>query len=260
MFDLTGRIAFVTGAASGNGKGGANALAKQGAAVVLADISDKVFDVEKEIKEKGYDAFAVKMDVTDSASVKAAVDAAVEKYGKIDILFNNAGVMRLMPIADTSDEDRDFNFDINIKGTWNVAKAVFPLMAEAGYGRIINTASVTGVRVADAGSAAYAMSKAAILGLTRSLAMEGAQCGVSCNAICPGIIRTRLYDELIETGLVGTEDDLMGALTQIIPQRRVGTPDDIGALVAFLASEESGYVTGTSIVIDGGSTLFETTP
>lgn len=260
MFNLTGRVAIITGGAMGNGRGGAEGLAKQGATVVLADISPKVFDTAKEFEEKGFKAFAVQMDVTKPAEVKKAIDQVIEKYGRIDILFNNAGVMRFASMCEESIVQRDFMLKINVEGMWNVAREVFPHMVEQNYGRIINTSSVTGIRVADAGSATYAMSKCAIIGLTKGIAMDGAQHHITCNAICPGIMKTNLYDELIAGFGVDSTDTLMNALRDSVPVRRPGTPDDIGALVAFLASEEASYITGTEIVIDGGETLYETTP
>ena len=138
MGRLSGKVAFVTGAAMGNGKGGAEAYAKHGAHVVLADISPVLADTEKEFKEKGYSVSTCQFDVRDGAAAKSAADAVVAQYGKIDILLNNAGVAKLQPFHEMNDELRDFHIDINIKGVWNVAKAIYPHMMAAKYGRIVN--------------------------------------------------------------------------------------------------------------------------
>ncbi len=258
MGRLTGKVALVTGAAMGNGKGGAEAYAKHGAHVVLADVSPVLFETEKEFKAKGYSVSTAQFDVRDSAAAKAAVDAVVAEYGKIDILLNNAGVAKLFPFLELTDEMRDFHIDINIKGIWNVAKAVFPHMVAAKYGRIVNMSSVTGPMVVDHGETAYATTKAAIWGFTKALAYEGAQYGITVNAICPGYVRTPMAEDI---ALQSRPDDPEAALADMalaIPLRRLCRIDEIGDLAVFLGSDESSYITGTQIVIDGGSTLPET--
>ncbi len=258
MGRLEGKIAFVTGAAMGNGKGGAAAFAAHGAHVILADISDIVFETEKELKSKGYSVSAVKFDVRDSAGVKAAVDETVKTYGKIDVLFNNAGVAKLNPFLETTDEMRDFHFDINIKGIWNVAKAVYPHMVKANYGRIINMSSVTGPMVVDHGETAYATTKAAVWGFTKALAYEAAAYGITVNAICPGYIRTPMAESIAKESRPDDPEAALSEMATAIPLKRLGLIEEIGDLAVFLGSDESSYITGTQIVIDGGSTLPET--
>ncbi|MDU3068717.1 MAG: SDR family oxidoreductase, partial [Escherichia coli] len=174
----------------------------------------------------GHRCTAVVADVRDPASVAAAIKRAKEKEGRIDILVNNAGVCRLGSFLDMSDDDRDFHIDINIKGVWNVTKAVLPEMIARKDGRIVMMSSVTGDMVADPGETAYALTKAAIVGLTKSLAVEYAS--------------------------------VLTEMAKAIPMRRLADPLEVGELAAFLASDESSYLTGTQNVIDGGSTLPET--
>ncbi len=258
MGRLSGKVAFVTGAAMGNGKGGAEAYAKHGAHVVLADISPVLADTEKEFKEKGYSVSTCQFDVRDGAAAKAAADAVVAQYGKIDILLNNAGVAKLQPFHEMNDELRDFHIDINIKGVWNVAKAIYPHMMAAKYGRIVNMSSVTGPMVVDHGETAYALTKAAIWGFTRALAYEGAAHGITCNAICPGYVRTPMAEDIAVQSRPDDPEAALADMAVAIPLRRLCRIDEIGDLCVFLGSDESSYITGTQIVIDGGSTLPET--
>jgi len=258
MGKLDGRIALVTGAAMGNGNGGARGLAKNGAHVVLADISDKVFTAAKELQAVGLSAEAVQFDVRDYAAVQKAVDEIVKKYGKIDILFNNAGVARLCLFKDMTDELRDFHFDVNIKGVWNCAKAVWPYMLKQKYGKIVNMSSVTGPMVVDVGETAYATTKAAIWGFTKALAYEGGPYNITVNMICPGYILTPMAESLARESNPEDPQKALDGIAAAVPLKRLGTIDEIGDLVAFLASDESSYITGTQVVIDGGSTLPET--
>ncbi|WP_062352672.1 SDR family oxidoreductase UcpA [Bacillus kwashiorkori] len=258
MKKMDGKVAIITGAAMGNGKGIAEVLAKHGAAVILADISDKVFVVEKELQEKGYDAMAVKMDVSDKENVTAGVRKVIDKYGKIDALVNNAGVARLANFLDMDEELRDFHFNININGVWNVTKAVLPYMKERQYGRIVNLSSVTGTMVADEGETAYATTKAAVMGFTKALARETASYNVTVNAILPGYILTPMAESIAKESNPENPQEVIDGIASGVPLGRLGKIEEVGELAAFLASDESSYITGTGIVIDGGSTLPET--
>jgi len=258
MNRLAGKVAVVTGAAMGNGKGGAEAYARHGAQVILVDISPKVHDVAAELQQAGFLAHPLQLNVADAAAVQNGIKEVAGRYGKIDILFNNAGVARLATFLEMTDELRDFHIDVNIKGIWNVAKAVYPYMVKAGYGRIINMSSVTGPMVADSGETAYALTKAAVWGFTKALAFEAAAYGITVNAICPGYVRTPMAEDI---ALQSNPQDPEAALTQMataIPLKRLCRIDEIGDLAVFLGSDESSYITGTQIVIDGGSTLPET--
>lgn len=258
MNKLSNKVAYITGGAMGNGRGAAAVFAKHGASVILADISDQVFSTEEELRKKGYDVKAYKVDIRDFEEVKSSVDAVLLKYGKIDVLFNNAGISRLESFLTMSDAKRDLHFDINIKGAWNCAKAILPSMVERRYGKIINMSSVTGPMVADPGETAYATTKAALLGFTKSLAREFAPYHINVNAILPGYILTPMVQKSAEESCPENPKSVIEGIARNVPMGRFGTPEELGELVAFLACNESAYITGTGIVLDGGSTLPET--
>ena len=242
----------------GNGKGIAKVLLKHGAIVLLADISEKVFDTAKDIQSKGYKAIGYKVDVTRPDEVKKIVDDALSKFGKIDILVNNAGVMRLVNFLEMSDEIRDFHFNVNINGVWNCTKAILPNMIKQKYGKIVIMSSVTGPMVADEGEVAYATSKAALWGFTKALAREVIKYNITVNAICPGYILTTMVEQMAHEVDPANPQSVINGIAGGIPIGRLGKIEEVGELAAFLASDESSYITGTQIVIDGGSTLPET--
>lgn len=256
--DLKGRVAIVTGAAMGNGKGGALMFAKHGAHTVLADISPKVFETEKEFKDLGYSVSAYIVNVSDAAACKEVVEKVVAEHGKVDIAMNNAGVCRLKAFVDFPAELLDFHINVNIRGVWNMSQAVFPYMMKARYGRIVNMSSVTGPMVVDTGETAYAMTKGAVWGLTKALAYEGAPYNITCNAICPGYIHTPMVEAMAAESCPENPESVIAGIASTIPMGRLGRIEDLGNLALFLGSEESGYITGTQVVIDGGSTLPET--
>jgi len=257
MGKLEDRVAMVTGAAKGNGEGAARVMAREGATVVLTDVLDLVHKTANSISDSGYKAVSFKMDITKPAEVDHVVHKVLEQFGKIDILVNNAGVLKLVPLVDMTDEVRDRVIDVNIKGTFVVTKAVLPSMLKHKYGRIINLSSVTGPLVADIGETAYATTKAAIWGFTRALAIEVAKYGITVNAICPGMIDTDMVRDLAVETNPNDPQSVLKALARGIPMGRLGTIEELGELVAFLASDEARYITGTPILIDGGSTLPE---
>jgi len=257
MGKLDGRVAIVTGAAMGNGEGIARVMASHGAFVALWDISDKALEVAKSIQKAGHQAQAFSVDVTKMADCQEAADALIADKGKIDILCANAGVARLVSFLEMSDEDRDFQMDVNFKGVWNSAKAVLPNMVANGYGRIVVMSSVTGPMVSDEGVSAYAASKGAVWALTKSLAREMALNGITANAICPGYVHTPMVDMLAQQVSPDDPKVALGQLAAGVPMGRLATIEEIGDLAAFLASDESRYITGTQVVIDGGSTLPE---
>ncbi len=257
MGKLEDRVAMVTGAAKGNGEGAARVMAREGATVVLTDVLDLVHKTANSISDSGYKAVSFKMDITKPAEVDHVVHKVLEQFGKIDILVNNAGVLKLVPLVDMPDEVRDRMIDVNIKGTFVVTKAVLPGMIKHKYGRIINLSSVTGPLVADIGETAYATTKAAIWGFTRALAIEVAKYGITVNAICPGMIDTDMVRDLAVETNPNDPQSVLKALARGIPMGRLGTIEELGELVAFLASDEARYITGTPILIDGGSTLPE---
>jgi NAD(P)-dependent dehydrogenase (short-subunit alcohol dehydrogenase family) len=256
MVRLKDRIAIVTGAARGNGEGIARALAKEGATVVLWDVVDRVDETAKSIRSSGHNAVSFKVDITETKQVNQTVQEILKKYAKIDVLVNNAGVYPFVPFLEMSDELRDKVFNINIKGTWNCTQAVLPSMINQKYGKIVNISSVTGPLVSDPGATAYSATKGAISGFTRALALEVAEFGINVNAILPGYINTPGVRELV-TSLGEDPDEFVKKLANSVPMKRLGTIDEVGDLAVFLASEESKYITGQEIVVDGGNVVQE---
>lgn len=257
--ELKGKVILVTGAAMGNGLGIAQVVARHGAKVALADISPKLKDTVATFKEAGYDVYGVKMDVASTESVQAGVQKVLDHFGRIDGLMNNAGVIKLGSLLDTSDEQRDFQFDINIKGVWNVTKAVLPTLIAKKAGHICNMSSVTGVKVADPGECAYATTKAAIMGFTRAVAREVAEYGITVNAILPGYVQTPMADQIAQESTPDDPAVTTRGIAEAVPlEKRLATINEIGELASFLLSDRASYITATPVVIDGGSTLPET--
>lgn len=258
MKKLEGKVAIITGASKGIGEGIATVFAKYGAKLVLAARGERILEVAKNFKEQGVEAIAMQVDVTNKASVEELIKKTVETYGTIDILVNNAGVCELGDFLTSDDRQRDYHIDINIKGVWNVTKAVLPYMKERKSGNIVVMSSVTGDMVADPGEAAYATTKAALVGFTKAIARESAEYNVRINAICPGYVRTPLVDGMAVQSNPEDPESVIQGIADAVPLKRLADPKEIGELAAFLSCEESSYITGTQIVIDGGSTLPET--
>lgn len=253
---LENKVSIVTGGAMGNGLGIVKVFLKHGAKVIILDYSDKIDEVVAEFKEKGEPVEGYKVDIRDSKRVNEIAKEVYEKYGQVDVLVNNAGVAKLTPFLETPDEIRDYHFDINIKGSWNVSKAFVPYMQKDGA--IVNLSSVTGTMVADTGEVAYATTKAALLGFTKGLAAELVEKGIRVNAILPGYIMTPMVEGIAKDSNSNDPNSVVDGIADGIPMKRLGTIEELGELAAFLASNESSYITGQSFVIDGGSTLPET--
>jgi len=258
MGKLEGKVAIVTGGAMGMGYGSAKVMAKYGAKITLIDYSETVFQAAENLVKEGFEVSAFKIDVRDAKALKDAYKKVFEKYGKIDIVVNAAGIGVMKYFADADDEFRDLTLDINFKGIWNSCKAAIPYMIEAKYGKIVNFGSVTGVMVVDPGMTAYASTKGAILGFTKAMASEYAALNITVNAILPGMIDTPMADKGFREACPEDPQSVKDAIAANIPMKRFGTIEEAGEVAAFLASDESSYVTGTSIVFDGGSTLPET--
>lgn len=254
---LEGKVAFITGASMGIGSGIAKVFSREGAKLVLAARSPQTETLARELSKNGPEAIAVTMDVTRADSIKAAVQKAVKHFGTIDILVNNAGVCRLGSFESMSDEDRDFHFDVNIKGVWNVTREILPYL-KGKQGKIVIMSSVTGDMVADPGEVAYATSKAALVGFTKSLAVELAPEGITVNAICPGYVLTPMAEGIAKQSNTENPDAVLQGIARAVPLKRLADPTEIGQLAAFLASPGAAYITGAQVVIDGGSTLPET--
>jgi 3-oxoacyl-[acyl-carrier protein] reductase len=250
MKPLDERVAVITGAASGVGRGITEVLAAEGARVALADIDIAAAQaLADELGTAGHEALAIATDVTDSDSVDAMAAATLERWGRIDILAANAGIFPAAEIPDIDDEFLDRVLAINVKGTVHPIRACLPAMRERGYGRIVLTSSITGPLVGARGYGVYGSTKAAMLGLMRSFALEVATEGITINAIQPGNVRTPGFEAL--------SDEWKQELLDVIPMRRLAEPSDAGWALRFLASEEAGYITGQTIVIDGGQVLPE---
>ena len=260
MKKLEGKTAVITGASKGIGEGIARVYAKYGAKCVLAARGEQVLALAEQLRSEGYEAIGVQADVSDYESVRKLVQKAEDTYGRADVLVCNAGVCVLKDFMEDDDfKNRDLHFDINIKGVWNTVKVVVPGMIEKGGGSVVIMSSVTGDMVADPGEAAYATSKAALVGLTKSLAREFADKNIRVNAICPGYVLTPLVEGMAKQSDPENPARAIQAIADAVPLKRLADPCEVGELAAFLGSSESSYITGTQIVIDGGSTLPETT-
>ena len=244
MADLLGRIALVTGAAQGIGRAIALELSRAGATLVLADINEaKLADVAAEIEAAGGQAAPFRLDVSNEESIKTTAKAILERFGKVEILINNAGITRDGLMMSMKRADWDLVLAINLTGPFLLTQALLRPMIKNRWGRIVNMASVVG-RAGQAGQVNYSASKAGLIGLTMSLAREVASRGITVNAVAPGYIETPMtavLDEKLRTAMLAT-----------IPLGRAGSDADIAQSVAFLASEAAGYITGHVLDVNGG--------
>jgi 3-oxoacyl-[acyl-carrier protein] reductase len=250
MRALDDQVAVITGAARGIGRGIASVLAAEGARVVIADIdADLAEETAEELRAGSQDAVAAELDVTDAAAVDALAARVRSEHGRIDILAANAGIYPQVSLMDTDDETWDRVADINVKGAVHAVRSCLPAMLEQRYGRIVLTSSITGPFTGQVGFAAYGSSKAAMLGFMRSAAVEIATSGVVINAVLPGNVQTPGLEEMTE--------EHQRQMFSSIPMRRFATVEDVGWAVRFLASPEAAYITGQTLVVDGGQVLPE---
>jgi 3-oxoacyl-[acyl-carrier protein] reductase len=245
---LKDEIAFITGSARGIGREIAETYAREGALVIISDIKLEDCQVTvDELKVKGYKADAFACNVTSSVDMDLCVDKIVEKYGRIDILVNNAGITRDGLFLRMKEEEWDAVINVNLKGTFNACKAVSRAMLKARKGKIVNIASVIGV-MGNAGQANYAASKAGVIALAKSLAREFSSRNINVNAVAPGYIKTAMTDKLSE--------EVKNKILENVPLGRMGLPSDVANVCLFLASKESDYVTGQTILVDGGMVMY----
>lgn len=250
LFDLTSKVAVIVGASSGIGVQVAKALANEGANVaILARRYDKLKEVAKEIETLGVKALPVKCDVTSEEEVKNAVNSIIKKYGKIDILFNNAGVASMADVDSLDENEWNRVMDTNVKGIFLMTKYVVPYMKNNHYGKIINTSSVMSSVAAKAAPLhAYEASKSAVLGLTRGMASSWAQYGITVNAICPGLFKTEMTENTL------FEESFLMRYNAVCPASRPGKEGELNGAVIYFASDASNYTTGQALFVDGGWT------
>ena len=254
MFDLKGKIAVVTGASRGLGRDAALAYAKEGANVcVLARRIEKIESLAKEIEALGVESIAIKCDVTNEEEVKVAVETIVNKFGRVDILLNNAGIAVRGGVETLSEEEWDKSMDTNVKGIYLVSKYVIPVMKKQNYGKVVNVSSINAL-LADKADIfirhSYNASKAAVLGLSRGMAASYAQFGITVNSVCPGLFES----EMTEDTLFKSQEFLKSYNT-LCPASRPAKKGELNGTILYFSSDASSYVTGQHIVVDGGLSI-----
>jgi NAD(P)-dependent dehydrogenase (short-subunit alcohol dehydrogenase family) len=242
MSRLSAKVAIVTGAASGIGLGIAQLFVKEGAKVVFSDVNKSGKDAAD---TAGKNALFIECDVSDAESVKNLIAKTVKTFGTIDILINNAGIVYQKPISETSDEDWNAVININLKGPFLLSREILPIFEKQGKGKIVNMASIAGI-IGYENLSSYCASKGGIIAMTRSLALEYASKNINVNCICPGAIKTGM------TKVIEANELMLKQVLMSIPFGRMGHPIDIANAALYLASDESDYVTGASIIVDGG--------
>jgi NAD(P)-dependent dehydrogenase (short-subunit alcohol dehydrogenase family) len=247
---LRGKVALITGAGSGIGRATAILFAREGAKVVVVDYNEATARETAElIKKSGGEAIFIKADVSNSEDVRKMIERAVQEYGRLDILYNNAGIEgQQAPTAECPEENFERVISVNLRGVFLGMKYGIQQMLKQGGGVIINTASVAGM-VGFAGLPAYCASKGGVIQLTRTAALEYATMNIRINAICPGVIWTPMVERF-----TGKREEMIKQFSEIQPVKRMGRPEEVAALALFLASEDSSFITGAAITIDGGYT------
>ncbi len=248
MGKVNGKNAVVTGSARGIGKAIAERLAKGGANVVIVDVNlEAAEETAKELAKMGVKTMAKKVNVTEFGEVEALLKEVAKEWGSVDILVNNAGITRDNLILRMTPEDFDLVLNVNLKGVFNGIKAAFPIMMKQRSGKIVNIASVIGL-MGNISQANYSASKGGVIALTKTAAREYAKRGVTVNAVAPGYIQTPMTDQL--------SDQVKNGIMSLIPMEKMGQPEDVANAVYFLSSPESDYITGQTIVVDGGMVMY----
>lgn len=247
---LDGKVAIVTAGGSGIGAATVRRFVREGATVVIADLSgSRAEQVRSEVVSNGGRAAALKMDVADPQAIEATIKLALDSFGRLDVLFNNAGMAEVSLIHETSLESWERVIAVTLTGTFLGLKYAIPIMRRQGGGAIINTASISGIH-GDYGMGSYNAAKAAVINLTRTAALENAKHGIRINCVCPGAINTRVAQ------ILGKDraDEFRRVMGSAHPIGRMGEPEEIANTVTFLASDEASFITGASFVVDGGIT------
>lgn len=248
MFDYTGRVVMITGASSGLGKQMSEGFAKQNAnLVIVARRIERLEEIAKDLEGKfNIKVLPIQCDVTSTESINSAVEKAIAEFGKIDVLINNAGASKGGAVYEMTDEAWDFTIDVDLTSVFKMTRAVSKHMKDAGYGRIINIASMYGLMGTNQQQVAYHASKAGVVNFSRAASAELAPFGVTVNAICPGFFTTELTEDTLAT------DEFKGYMSISVPANRPGKEGELNAGAIFLGSEEASYVTGIALPIDGG--------
>jgi 3-hydroxybutyrate dehydrogenase len=252
------QVLFITGAASGIGRQVAEAFAQEGAKVVISDLNqDAVSKAAYEMEQQNLQVLGLKCDVTNEAELKLCIEKTVEHFGRLDILINNAGLQHVSPIEDFPTEKFELLTNVMLVAPFVAMKYAFPIMKKQGYGRVINMASINGV-IGFAGKAAYNSAKHGVIGLTKVAALEGADSGITVNALCPGYVDTPMVRgqlaDLAKTRNISLDKVLEEVIYPLVPQKRLLSVAEISDYAMFLASEKAGGITGQAVVIDGGYT------
>lgn len=255
---MAGKVVFITGAASGIGKQIGESFLKEGDKVVFSDINQEKLDEVVEVyQQSGYESYGIKCDVTNEDEINQALEKTVEKYGRLDVLINNAGLQHVSMIEDFPTKKFEFMLKVMLVAPFIATKKAFPIMKKQGFGRIINMASINGL-IGFAGKSAYNSAKHGVIGLTKVAALEAADSGVTVNAICPGYVDTPLvrgqFEDLSKTRNIPLEDVLQEVLYPLVPQKRLIDVQEIADYVLYLSSEKAKGITGQAVVIDGGYT------
>ena len=252
------KVVFITGAASGIGYEIGAEFAKNGAKVVFSDIqSDKVKEVTENLSKEGYECFGLTCDVTKESDIQQAIDKTVERYGRLDVLVNNAGLQHVASVEDFPTEKFEFLIKVMLVAPFIATKHVFPIMKKQGSGRILNMASINGL-IGFAGKSAYNSSKHGVIGLTKVTALEGAEHGITVNSICPGYVDTPLVrnqlEDLAKNRGISLDKVIEDVIYPLVPQKRLLAVQEIADYAMFLASDKAKGVTGQAVVLDGGYT------
>ena len=248
---LKDKVALVTGAASGIGLATAALFGQEGAKVMCADLNaDGAERVARQIADSGGEAASTQADVSRAADVERMVQETVERWGRLDVLVNNAGIYFILPLTQVPEEEWDRLINVNLKGVFLGCKYAIPEMVKGGGGAIVNTASIAGLR-GSANWTTYCASKGGVVQLTKAVAMEVARLKVRVNCVCPGIIDTGMFDQAVDM-VAADRDELAATIGEMHPMGRIGRPEEVAAAILFLASEEASFITGVPLSVDGG--------